>query len=260
MADYKKIIVEDHADGQVMRVILNSPKGNILDGEMMGEIHGALGEAGGRKDLKLIVYEGAGKHFCFGASVEEHTRDRAPKMLEQFHGLFYKMIDLCIPTAAVVRGQCLGGGMELVIGCDVVMAEPSAVFGQPEIKLNVLPPPASVILPLRIGQARADELILTGMSVDARRAFELGIATLLVPEGQEGWAFAQRWIAENILPMSASSLRFAKRCARMHFHGRIRELLPQIQKVYLEGLMATHDANEGIQAFLEKRKPVLKNA
>jgi cyclohexa-1,5-dienecarbonyl-CoA hydratase len=260
MWEYKKIIVEDHFEGQAMRIILNSPKGNVLDGEMMGEITAALDGARSRGDLKVIVYEGAGKHFCFGASVEEHTRERAPGMLEQFHGLFYRMMDLGIPTAAVVRGQCLGGGMELAIYCDFVFADSTALFGQPEIKLNVLPPPASIILPLRIGQARADEIILTGESIDARRALEIGVANIMIPDGREGWEFVSDWISKTLVPKSASSLRHARRCDRMHFHERIRDILPRIQKVYIEELMATHDANEGITAFLEKRKPVLKNA
>jgi cyclohexa-1,5-dienecarbonyl-CoA hydratase len=259
MSEYKKIIVEDLFDGQAMRIILNSPKGNVLDGAMMSDIMAAL-EGAGRKDLKIIVFEGAGRHFCFGASVEEHTRERAPGMLEQFHGLFYRLMDLGIPTAAVVRGQCLGGGMELAIYCDFVFADSTAVFGQPEIKLNVLPPPASIILPLRIGQARTDEIVLTGESLDARRAFEVGVASIMVPDGREAWEFVSEWITKTLLPRSASSLRHARRCARMHFHDRIRETLPRIQKVYLEELMATHDANEGIQAFLEKRKPEMKNA
>jgi cyclohexa-1,5-dienecarbonyl-CoA hydratase len=252
---YKKIILETPFDGQVARIILNSPKGNVLDGEMMGEISRVLDEARGNKHLKLLVFEGAGKHFCFGASVEEHRKENAPRMLEQFHGLFYSMIDLGVPAASIVRGQCLGGGMELALYCDFVFAEPTAVFGQPEIKLGVLPPPASIILPLRSGQAAADHVVLTGDAVDARRAFELGIATVLVPEGKDGWEFVSAWIQETILGKSAASLRHARSCARMHFHERIREILPRIQAVYLEKLMETHDANEGIRSFLEKRKP-----
>lgn len=259
MAEFKKIIVENHFDNQVARIILSSPKGNVLDSEMMSEITGVLADAGKNRDLKLIVYEGAGKHFCFGASVEEHTKENAPKMLEQFHGLFYRMIDLGVPVASLVRGQCLGGGMELAIYCDFVFAESTAMFGQPEIKLNVLPPPASIILPLRIGQARTDELILTGDSVDAKRAREMGIVNYLIPEGKEGWVYVSGWISETITGKSAVSLRHAKSCARMHFNSRIKENLPKIQKIYLEKLMHSHDANEGINAFLEKRKPVLKN-
>jgi len=260
MSEFKKIIVEDHFDGQAMRIILNAPKGNVLDGAMMAEIMAALEGAASNRNLKIIVFEGAGKHFCFGASVEEHTREKAPKMLEQFHGLFYRMMDLAVPAAALVRGQCLGGGMELAVYCDFVFADATAVFGQPEIKLNVLPPPASIMLPLRLGQARADEIILSGESIDARRAFEIGVAGIMIPEGRDGWEFVSDWISKVITPKSAASLRHARRCARMHFHDRMREVLPRIQKVYIEELMATHDANEGINAFLEKRKPELKNA
>ncbi len=259
MTEYKKIIVENHFDGQAMRIILNSPKGNILDGEMMGEMIAALDGAVENKHLKIIVFEGSGKHFCFGASVEEHRKDQAAKMLDQFHGLFFKLMDLNIPTAAIVRGQCLGGGMELAIYCDFVFAEQTAAFGQPEIKLGVLPPPASIILPLRIGQAGADAIVLTGESIDMKRAFELGIVTHAVPEGKDGWEHVGQWISEIMLPKSASSLRLARSCVRMHFNRRVRELLPEIQKVYLEKLMETHDANEGIDSFLNRRKPGFKD-
>lgn len=259
MNDFNKIRVEDHLDGGVKRIILDSPKGNVLDSEMMSEITSVLDEAKSLHRLKLIVYEGAGKHFCFGASVEEHTKENAPKMLEQFHGLFYRMIDLGVPTACLVRGQCLGGGMELAIYCDFVFAEPTAAFGQPEIMLGVLPPPASILLPLRIGQAGADEIVLTGATVDARRAFEMGIVNYLVPEGKDGWEHVSGWIGENIRKKSASSLRHARSCVRMHFNEQVKKHLPEIQKIYLEKLMATDDANEGIQAFLEKRKPAFKD-
>ncbi len=216
VAEYKKIVVENHFDDQATRIILNSPPGNILDGEMMDEIARELSQLRGKAQLKIIVFEGAGKHFCFGASVAEHRRESAAGMLERFHGLFYAMIELGVPTASIVRGQCLGGGMELVLYCDFVFAEMTAVFGQPEIKLGVLPPPASIILPLRSGQAVADQLVLTGETIDVRRAFDLGLVTYLVPEGKDGWQFASAWIEEVILPKSAVSLRHARSCVRMH--------------------------------------------
>jgi len=257
--NYSKIKFEEHFDGQVYRIILSSPKGNVLDSVMMGEISNVFSRARENRHLKIMVFEGEGKHFCFGASVEEHRKERAPAMLEQFHGLFYSMIDLGVPTASIVRGQCLGGGMELAIYCDFVFAESTAVFGQPEIKLGVLPPPASIILPLKAGQRCADRLVLTGESIYAKTALELGIATFLIPEGKEGWEFVKDWLRDNIIPKSASSLRYARACERMYFHDAIKKFLPMIQEMYLKKLMESHDANEGINAFLEKRPPVFED-
>jgi len=256
---YTKIKVEPHHDGAVWRVLLDSPKGNVLDSVMMADIMEMLGEASVRPELRLIVYEGAGKHFCFGASVEEHVKEKAGGMLAAFHGMFLKMVDLHIPTAALVRGQCLGGGMELAIYCNFLFAETTAAFGQPEIKLGVLPPPASVILPVKIGQANADTLVLTDRSIDAARAHEMGLVTHLVPEGEDGWGFVSAWAAENIVPLSGASLRRANAAARMQFDAIVRRRLPEVEKLYLEDLMNTADANEGIGSFLEKRKPAWKH-
>jgi cyclohexa-1,5-dienecarbonyl-CoA hydratase len=256
---YEKIKVTDHLDGAVWRVLLDAPKGNVLDSVMMADINAMLDEASGHGELRLIVYEGAGKHFSFGASVEEHVKEKAGQMLASFHAMFLKMADLAIPTAALVRGQCLGGGMELAIFCNVLFAESTAVFAQPEIKLGVLPPPASVILPLKVGQANADLLALAGTSVPASRAYEMGLVTHLVPEGEDGWEHVSGWAGKNLAVLSGASLRWAVRAARAHFNDVLREKLAQVERLYLENLMQTHDANEGIASFLEKRKPDWKH-
>jgi cyclohexa-1,5-dienecarbonyl-CoA hydratase len=257
--EYSKIRVEPHHEGAVWRVVLDSPKGNVLDSVMMADLHAMLGKAAAAPELRLVVYEGAGKHFCFGASVEEHTREKAPAMLEAFHGLFLGMTDLSLPFAALVRGQCLGGGMELAAFCHFLFAESTAVFGQPEIKLGVFPPPASVILPLRLGQGRAEMFNLAGESVPAGKAYALGLVSELVPETAEGWAFLSEWAGKTLVPLSASSLRFAVRAGRAHFDEVLRAKIPQVERLYLEELMATEDANEGIGSFLEKRRPAWKH-
>src|SRR4030042_4822442 len=141
------ISVEKHFDGAVTKIILNSPKANILEAAMLGEILCALAGMSNDKDLKLIVFEGVGKHFSFGASVQEHTKENSAMMLHSFHGMFHQLVRLAVPTMAVVRGQCLGGGMELALFCNFIVADRTAMFGQPEIILGVFPPPASVLLP-----------------------------------------------------------------------------------------------------------------
>ena len=171
----QKIKVEYTHNNSVARVILDDGKGNVLDSIMMGELAEILNLFKEKNDLKLITFEGAGKHFSFGASVEEHTKENAPKMLREFHQLFYTITDLAIPTLAKISGQCLGGGLELALVCNFLFADKSANLGQPEILLGVIPPPASVILPLKIGNAKAEELIITGKAISAEEGKAMGL-------------------------------------------------------------------------------------
>ncbi len=257
--DYSLIKLEEHFDGSVLKVILNAPKANVLEARMLDEISDMLTAISSSKGVKLIVFEGSGKHFSFGASVPEHTRDKAAMMLKFFHRMFYQMVDLAIPTMAIVRGQCLGGGMELALFCNFIVADQTAMFGQPEIVLGVFPPPASVMLPLRVGQALADDLALTGRSITANEARKAGLVSLLAEEGEDPWEMASKWISAHIVPKSASSLKIGNKAVRMQFFRAIREDLPRMEALYLKELMESFDANEGINAFIEKRKPVWKH-
>jgi cyclohexa-1,5-dienecarbonyl-CoA hydratase len=256
---YRLIQCEELFGGAVFKIILNSPKANILEAAMLGEISAALDGLGAAKDVKLVVLEGSGKHFSFGASVQEHTKDNAAMMLLAFHAMFYRLVRLAVPTMAIVRGQCLGGGMELALFCNFIVADRTAMFGQPEIILGVFPPPASVMLPRKVGQSHADDLALTGRSIDALEAHRIGLVNILVDEGQDAWEVASQWVEKHILPKSASCLRVANQAVRNDFFRRILEDFPRMESLYLKDLMESHDANEGINAFLEKRKPEWKN-
>jgi len=255
--NYEKIEVDVQHDGQVLRITLNSPPANILDGQTMSEIVACLDAEGASKDLKAIVFAGEGKHFCFGASVAEHQKDQAPAMIAGFHGLFKKLLALETPLVALVRGQCLGGGMELASFCNFVLAEPKAKFGQPEIQLAVLPPVASAILPGIIGQARADDIVLTGRSIDAETAREWGLVHAVAEDGE---ALLGELLDKHLLPKSAAALRFAHKAVRYHWYAALSQTLDEMERLYVDGLMETDDANEGIAAFLEKRKPCFKNS
>ncbi len=257
--EFTLIKTEDHFDGSVLKIILNSPKANVLEAKMLDEISSVLESVASRKDIRLIVFEGSGKHFSFGASVPEHTKDKAAMMLKFFHRMFYQLVDLAIPTMAIVRGQCLGGGMELALFCNFIVADQSAMFGQPEIVLGVFPPPASVMLPFKVGQALADDLALTGRSIAASEAKQSGLVNLLAQEGEDAWDMASKWISTQILPKSASSLKIANKAVRMKFFRAIREDLPRMEALYLKDLMESFDANEGINAFIQKRKPEWKH-
>lgn len=257
--DYKLILCEKHCDGAVLKIILNAPKANVLEAAMLEEILKVLDEIRTDKNLKMIVFEGAGKHFSFGASVPEHTKDKAAMMLKAFDGMFFDLVRLAIPTMAIVRGQCLGGGMELALFCNFIVADRTAMFGQPEIVLGVFPPPASVMLARKVGQAHADDIALTGRSIDAVEGHRIGLVNIVTDEGQDAWDLALGWIEKHILPKSASSLRIANKAVRMDFFRRIMEDLPRMESLYLKELMESCDANEGIGAFLERRKPDWKN-
>ena len=257
--EYRLITCEGLFEGAVVRIVLNSPKANILEAAMLAEISAALKEISADKGVKLIVFEGSGKHFSFGASVQEHTKENAAMMLKAFHQVFYQLVGMAVPTMAIVRGQCLGGGMELALFCNFIVADKTAMFGQPEIVLGVLPPPASVMLPRKVGQSHADDLILTGRSIGADDAARIGLVTLLVEDGQDAWDAASAWIQTHILPKSAQSLRITNQAVRRDFFRRILEDLPRMEAFYLKDLMESHDPNEGIGAFLEKRNPVWKN-
>ena len=245
-------------DGQVLRIILADPPGNVLDSEMMGEIISCIDLAAEMKNLKAVVFEGEGKHYCFGASVEEHQKAQAPEMIHNFHLMFKKIHALAAPTVSLVRGQCLGGGMELAAFCNFIIAEPGAKFGQPEISLAVLPPVAALILPQLIGQSRADDLILTGRSIDADTAHAWGLVHAVVEDAEA--VLEEKLLKKFLLKKSAEALRFANRASRFHWGEKLSEDLDRMERFYVDELMESEDANEGIVSFLEKRPPAWKNS
>ena len=255
----QKIKIEYTHNNSVARIILDDDKGNVLDSIMMRELNELLNSFKEKNDLKLITFEGAGKHFSFGASVEEHTKENAPKMLKEFHQLFYTITDLAIPTLAKISGQCLGGGLELALICNFLFADKTTKLGQPEILLGVFPPPASVILPLKIGNVKTEELILTGKSISAEEGKAIGLINDVFENKEEMEKGLDEWIEKNIIGKSASSLRHTVKASRITFNHLLRKMLPAVEEMYLRELMETDDANEGINSFLEKRKPVWKN-
>ncbi len=250
MEVFETVKAERRAEGRVLHLLLDAPKGNVLDERMLRGLDAALAAHGHDPALRAIIFEGSGPHFCFGASVPEHTRERAPAMLATFHGLFRTLAELAVPTIAVVRGACLGGGLELALWCSWIFASPDATFAQPEIKLAVFPPMASLLLPWRLGGGRAVDLCVSGRTVNAAEADAMGLVHAVAPDPSVA---ADAFIAEHLLPKSATSLRFAERAARLDLARRMTTDLPALESLYLDGLMATPDANEGIAAFLERR-------
>lgn len=243
----------------VAQIILSDGKGNIIDNIMMSELQEVLNSFKTRKELKLITFEGYGKHFSFGASVEEHKKEFAAKMLGSFHNLFYTITNLSIPVLAKLSGQCLGGGMELALICNFIFADKTAVLGVPEIQLGVFPPPASILLPLKIGYARAEELLSTGKRISAPEAKSFGLINEVYENKTEMDTAVNLWIDKNIIPLSASSLHYSVKASRIFLNHILSKFLPQLEQMYVSDLMETHDANEGTNSFLEKRKAIWKN-
>lgn len=244
-------------DGAIWRITLATPKANILDAEKLGILSEIFGRASEDRGLKVIVLEGEGPHFSFGASVEEHLPGRFQPMLEKFHGLFHRMLDTSVVTLAAVRGQCLGGALELASFCQRVFASPDARLGQPEIVLGVFAPVASVALAERIGRSRAEDLCLSGTPIDAEEAWRIGLVDEIAPDPFEA---ALVYARTRMLPRSASSLRIAARALRAASADRFRRDLAAVELLYARELMRTADAHEGLQAFLEKRNPTWRNS
>ena len=238
--------------GTLLRLRLARPKANVIDAAMIAALDRALDEHLDRTDLLGVLIDAEGPHFSFGASVEEHLPGRCAAMLKSLHATLLRLLASPIPVLVAARGQCLGGGLELALAGTLLFLGPDARLGQPEIKLGVIAPAASCLLPERIGRAAAEELLLSGRSLDAGEAQALGLATAVAAD-PEGAAIA--WFREHLAGKSAAALRHALRAARIDLIERVRAKLARVEALYLEDLMATRDAVEGLEAFLAKRPP-----
>jgi cyclohexa-1,5-dienecarbonyl-CoA hydratase len=230
------------------------PTGNIVTDEMARALARGIESVAGNPHLKLLTIEGAGADFSFGASIPEHAPSEIGRVLPHAHELIYALLDAPAVTAALVRGRCLGGGFEIALACDFVFAEESATFGLPEIRLGVFPPAASALLPERVGLARATRAILTGRSEPAAEWQRAGLIEAVAADGALG-ASVDRWFAAHLAGTSAAALRHAAAAARLSMKQRVRTVLPELERLYLDDLMQTHDAAEGISAFIDRRPP-----
>jgi cyclohexa-1,5-dienecarbonyl-CoA hydratase len=250
------IAVRLEEGGTLLRITLTRPPGNIIDSAMVAALRAAVRGAGRNPELRTILIDAEGKHFSFGASVEEHRPEQIEAMLTSFHALFRELLSTRRVLLGAVSGQCLGGGLELLLACHRIFSGHSAKLGNPEIRLGVFAPLSSAVLPLRIGQAHADDLLLTGRSVDAVEALSMGLVDV-VADDPAGAALA--WHREFIAPLSASSLRHAVRAARHHHATAVIQALEVLEGQYLEELMLTEDAVAGIESFLQKRPAAWTN-
>jgi cyclohexa-1,5-dienecarbonyl-CoA hydratase len=243
---------------RVARITFARPPLNVLNIAMMREISAALAESAQREIVAVVFAADKDcRAFSAGVAIEEHVQDTIYQMLDSFHAIFRQLEQIAKPVIAVVDGAALGGGCELVAASDIVIASDRSRFGVPEIKLGVFPPVATVLLPLVVGEKRGRELILTGEIIDAVEAGRLGLCNHVVPGTHLEPKLLE--VTAKLKELSGTSLEFARRAMDLGRGRTLDEALSEQENIYLHELMKTADANEGIKAFMEKRKPVWRH-
>lgn len=252
MADGSPLKDRLEHEGGLLRLTLARPKANLIDASMIAALSGAFVAYRGHPGLRGVLLDAEGPHFSFGASVDEHLPDRCAAMLSSLHALVLAMIEFPVPVLVAVRGQCLGGGLEVALAGGPIFATPDAQLGQPEIKLGVFAPAASCLLPYRVNQPAAEDLLFSGRSVSGDEAKAMGLVQFVAAEPE---AAALAYFERHLAGRSASSLACAMIAARSPMMHDLRRRLADVERIYLDRLMQTRDANEGLVAFLAKRKP-----
>jgi cyclohexa-1,5-dienecarbonyl-CoA hydratase len=237
---------------KLLRLRLCRPKANIVDAAVLGALDQALADSANDLHLRSVLLDAEGPNFSFGASVSEHLPNHCREMLQTLHKLVLRMMGYPVPILVAVRGQCLGGGLEVALSGHLIFATPDSRLGQPEIQLGVFPPAASCLLPERIGIAQAEDLIYSGRSITGEEALRIGLVNAVSDDPE---AAALGYYDAHLAKRSVSSLRFAVHAARADMVERVRAKLAHVETTYLNELMRTRDALEGLQAFLEKRPP-----
>lgn len=237
----------------VARVVLSNPPLNVIDIRMMEELAAATLEFEARSDIVAVVFSGDGKSFSAGVDVAAHTPDKVASMLEKFHAVIRALVSTNKVTIAAVHGHCLGGGAELAMVCDMVYTTEDATWGFPEIQLGCFPPVAVTALAALVGQKRAADLILTGRTITGSEAAKIGLATDAVSPQQLFPAVDEA--VGRLVKLSPAALAITKKAIYAWDSIHFDKGLARAEKIYFDELMKTHDAQEGINAFMEKRAP-----
>jgi len=238
--------------GALLRLRLARPKANIVDAPMIAALHAAFDTHRASPGLRGVLLDAEGPHFSFGAKVEEHLAEHCAAMLASLHALLIAMVEFPLPILVAVRGQCLGGGLEVALAGGPIFATADTQFGQPEIKLGVFAPAASCLLTWRVNQSAAEDLLWSGRSVDGAAALAMGLVGTLDSDPE---AAALAYFDEHLAPRSAAALACAVAAVRAPRARELRLRLAEVERLYLDRLMSTRDANEGLAAFLERRTP-----
>jgi cyclohexa-1,5-dienecarbonyl-CoA hydratase len=208
--------------------MLNSPPGNVICGDLAQDLLAAIPNRTDVPALKVVLICAEGPDFSSGTQLGSASDVR------RFHQIFYRLIDLGVPTVAMVRGRCLGAALELAAFCNFIFADGTTLLGHPAVRRGGFPTPASMILPLKLGAERASDLLLFGKTLDAAEAYRRGLVTAWAPSSQDLLALTKAWIETHLLPKSASSLRRANRAARLGFHAALNAELPALERLYLQ--------------------------
>ena len=251
---YSRIALELHAP--VARITLDNPPLNIIDIPMMDELADALTEIEARPDVSIFIISGSQKAFSAGVDVALHTPDKVEQMLAKFHGVIRALVGSRKVSIAAVHGNCLGGGAELAMVCDLAYTSELATWGFPEIKLACYPPVAVTTLAALVGQKQAADLVLTGRCITGREAASIGLANSVVPEVD--LEHTVQHAVDRLSQFSPAALAITKKAIYAWDSIHFDKGLARAEKIYFEELMKTEDAREGISAFLEKRQPVWK--
>ena len=244
--------------GAWRRLIVGGSRGNLLSLELIRALGKALHALETERGIKWLTIEGAEGQFSYGARIQEHTPEMMQTVLPETHRIIKRLLAFPAPTAALVEGRCLGGGFELALACDDIIAMDQAVFGLPEIRLAAFAPAAAALLPLRVGASRATRAIVTGQLQDARYWHDSGLVSMVAPQAGLHEA-AAGWFDTHLAPHSAIALAHAVAAARLTVRAVAEPALDRAERDYLAGLLKTADAVEGVNAFLEKRAPYWKN-
>jgi len=241
----------------VATLTFDRPKHNVLNIDMMNEFNGQLDELASDGSLKCLVLAASGPSWCAGVEVADHKPEMVEDMIATFNGIFERVHRMAVPTIAAVQGACLGGGMEVAMACDIIVAAPKAVFGQPEIKLGFFPPYAAIRLPQLVGPARAVEICTTGRRYTADESRYMGLVAHL--SGEKNFQETVDRIVGEIEHCSPLIVRLNKKAVNDHLGMDFKQSLSGVSDLFLNTLMKTEDTLEGIASFEEKRRPVWKN-
>lgn len=249
-------IETSHAEG-LGRVTLTDPPLNILTRSMLAQLREGLAELAAEPSLRAVLLAATGKHFSAGADVGEHLPPTYRELIPEFLDTVLAIATFPLPVVAAVQGRCLGGGFEVAMSADLIVAAEGASFGQPEIMLGVLPPAACALLPFLCGRGAAARIVYTGENLSSADALQAGIVQQVVPDDQLEAAALQ--LAQRITRHSGATLRSAKQMLAGGNEPALREALTHAGRIYTEQLMETRDAVEGLQSFMEKRRPTWSN-